>query len=285
MSVDGVDVFSKKIEKNKQCDLKFHSVTELKYLEIYKTLKTKSILVTGKSNKRVKDMRQHICWIANDTLQKKINESTWKKYKKVFEESTKYKINIDRSDKKNIFFDKYVCYGYRKNMTNNQVSEYTFKRNTDSAKENDLKEHIEQLVHLLEDATAPFFNRIPRAVAMKKLCMLKNVNTIGSKGQTTQFGVATRFCSSVHCDNDYNYSTLSAISYDKNVNPDDVIYYFTFPTYDITIPIYNGMILIFDPTIPHCCSNPMFNETYIFSCYVSKKTVNTDLATNRKNEE
>ena len=41
------------------------------------------------------------------------------------------------------------------------------------------------------------------------------------------------------------------------------------------VPISSDDIVLFNPTLTHSCSNPSLPNSYIFSSYVSKKTVFT----------
>jgi hypothetical protein len=96
-------------------------------------------------------------------------------------------------------------------------------------------------------------------------------SVVGS-GLSTQFSIGLNYWSPVHTDDDFFYTLLSCTS-DKVKSIDDVIYKFVFPEYNFYVYLRPGDIMIFNPLVKHCCTNPGAEDCYIFSCYVSKKTV------------
>jgi hypothetical protein len=59
---------------------------------------------------------------------------------------------------------------------------------------------------------------------------------------------------------------------------DDILYHFCFPTFGIAIPMKSGDIIMFNPLVPHCATNPRTATAMIYSAYVSNKTCNTVVA-------
>ena len=92
-------------------------------------------------------------------------------------------------------------------------------------------------------------------------------------GIATQFALSIGYCSGAHDDNDFFIAHLAV--YDDIAEPGEILYYFCFPTYRIAVPMRSGDIIVFNPKVPHCATNPSRETAMIYSCYVSNKTVNT----------
>jgi hypothetical protein len=96
------------------------------------------------------------------------------------------------------------------------------------------------------------------------------------RGFATQFCVGVNYWSSVHTKKDFYYNTLSCLSADRNGK--SIIFYFVFPSYGVVAPMHSGVVICFNPLIYHCCTDPVKAGVRIFSCYVSAKTCNTQIA-------
>lgn len=278
----GVDIFND-CSKAKCDGCIFRNVRELRKLDIYHAIQKVSVLAFGRDSKD-DSPNKIICWIASAPQFKQISSDQWLDYREIFELSCRKKYKIPRSERKNLFFESYVCYGYRKDMMGTGIGEYKFLPTVTDEVSEHLTNGISHLVTQIESVSSPFYTNNHSRI-FRELVEEQNIPTVTELGWCTQFGIGSRFISSVHIDKDYNFSTLCAYSYHPDVREEDPIYYFNFPTYDITIPIFNGMVLVFDPLIPHSCSNPLFPESFIFSCYVSQKTVNTCIANNEKTSD
>jgi hypothetical protein len=92
----------------------------------------------------------------------------------------------------------------------------------------------------------------------------------------TQIAVGTNYWSCVHIDDDYYYTTLSCLS--PVPNDRSILFYFVFPSYKVAVPMRSGDVMIFNPSVFHCCTNPTKKGVHIFSLYVSAKTCNTQIA-------
>ena len=90
----------------------------------------------------------------------------------------------------------------------------------------------------------------------------------------TDLAVGDNYWSKSHIDNDFYFTSLSVLSKQSGDN-DKILYYFIFPIYKVMVPMVSGDVLLFNPSITHSCSNPSLPDSYIFSSYVSKKTVFT----------
>ena len=89
-----------------------------------------------------------------------------------------------------------------------------------------------------------------------------------------QFSAGQDYWSQAHVDNDYFFTYLSAVSAEEKDHK-EVMYYFCYPEYKLKIPIKSGEVLVFNPLKLHSCSNCRYNNSFIFSSYVSTKSVTT----------
>lgn len=277
----GQDVFNFKYKNQKKMsECIFLNLKQLSKIDYYFNNNINNTAILGLHENGV-TRSKIICWIANSGQSACIPPNHWREYESIFEQCVKAKYNVPRSENKNNFFNSYICFGFQKDYSEDGVRRYTFKPMVPEYIEKYLSELIDRLVSQLEHITQSFFANSVTS-DFKKLEKDMDLNKMIHKGIYTQFGIGTNFCSSVHIDNDYQYSTLCAYCYDPNHKDNAPIYYFNFPTYGITIPIYNGVPVVFDPMIPHSCSNPIYERTYIFSSYVSQKTINASIAEHLK---
>ena len=105
---------------------------------------------------------------------------------------------------------------------------------------------------------------------MMKIVQETTLDVIGKHAPT--FSVDKNYHSRCHIDHDMYFTMATVISHSED-HDDEIIYYFIFPTFAIKIPLQSGDSLLFNPSLPHSCSNPKYSNTYIMSAYVSKKTV------------
>ena len=98
------------------------------------------------------------------------------------------------------------------------------------------------------------------------------VNSIGE--HATTFSIRKNYHSRCHIDFDMYYTLATVVGGEVSQKEDDeVIYYFVFPEYGLKIPLRTANTLLFNPSVPHSCSNPKMKDTYIMSAYVTTKTV------------
>ena len=89
----------------------------------------------------------------------------------------------------------------------------------------------------------------------------------------TQFAIGKLYWSMYHNNKDFSMSILGVMCNDYS--NEDIVYYFLFPDYKLKVPMTKRDLLVFNPAIYHCCSNPIYENLYIFSQYTSSKTVLT----------
>ena len=178
---------------------------------------------------------------------------------------------------------KYVCFGHRKNPLDRENGEYSFSKAAkvvSKEEQQEIKVGIENLVHQIEHRGMECLKRASMeghgSDGFARVQQKFDLPSISSKdGVATQLALAKEYCSPVHVDNDFYYSTLSV--YDDKAPPNQVLYHFCFPTYGIAIPMVSGDIIVFNPLVPHCATNPRLATALIYSLYVSNKTCNTHI--------
>lgn len=198
----------------------------------------------------------------------------------------KSKNDVKRSASRSGVSDRYVSFGYRKNPLDNQVGEYAFKQTSSTSVINsDINKRAARLCNRLEEAASNFGMILP---GYEEFCALKNIFQLPTFGENdcchaTQFSIGKNYWSPSHTDNDMFHSVLSVSGpSDKDIDSDTVIYYFVFPHYKLLIPLTKYDVIIFNPLVHHCCTNPFVEDSLIYSAYVSKKTVATHISSTIK---
>jgi hypothetical protein len=191
------------------------------------------------------------------------------------------KPNVLRGAMRNGLEEQYVCHGYRKNPLDCGFGQYTFNEGVSETIKYSISRGISQLVGEMEEKVMAEIYRANFEVCAGYDDFLRMQDVLDwpsvyEWGIATQFALSKRYCSRVHTDADYFLTTLMV--YDVEADPDEVLYYFCFPTYNLAIPMKSGDIIVFNPLVPHCATNPSRITAMIYSCYVSKKTCNTVVA-------
>jgi hypothetical protein len=221
--------------------------------------------------------KDFVAWIASPRECYCIPDEKWNDFIRCFEICKKLKPNVNRGKLRNGITSSYFCFGFRKEPKSNSLGTYCFHPSVDGIIADNIDQIIKCLVHELEKVTDPFFKNISSIEKFASLKKQWNIPAITQQGIYTQFSVAKNYWSPLHTDNDYMYTTLSVCSSNEE-SIGEVLYYFNFPTVGISIPLYHGSVIVFDPSVPHCASNPSFADCYIMSAYISQKTVNTHVS-------
>jgi hypothetical protein len=182
----------------------------------------------------------------------------------------------------------YVCHGWRKNMKDKEVNVYAYKPGVDENTKNNITDDINALVGDIECRAieAMKAENLEKSAGCSSFVQAQEefgINTISDRGRATQMALSIAYSSPSHTDKDYYYTTLSV--HDENAGPDEVLYYFCFPTYGFAVPMTKGDIIMFNPLIEHCATNPRKSTAMIYSVYVSKKTCNTVVANAMEDRE
>jgi hypothetical protein len=216
-----------------------------------------------------------------------IEPSKMNKFNDAMQGLLKNKPSVIRGALRNGVTQHYVCHGYRKNPWDKDVSEYAFSPGVSDIEKKIISEGIKDLVRAIEiraiaELKAANLGKCAGLNAYVKAQIKYSIPSVNDEGHATQVALSIRYCSRVHTDKDFFLTTLSC--YDENAGPDDILCYFCFPTYNIAVPMRSGDIILFNPLVPHCATNPRTETAMIYSCYVSNKTCNTVVA-NAMNDE
>ena len=181
------------------------------------------------------------------------------------------KPKVQRGKHRDSINDGYGIIGYRPNRNMKGVSKFVFRHGVNPETQKKMEERCVKDLNKLHLMTEPFrpFVRTEYSV-MKQVIGRTCLNKVG--GQATAFSIGKNYHSRCHIDSDMYYTMLTVCG-PSSVEDDKVIYYFTFPEYQIKIPLRSGDLLFFNPSILHSCSNPSVEPSFIMPGYVNTRTV------------
>jgi hypothetical protein len=222
----------------------------------------------------------------------RIRLSEWEELSNTLSAALKIGRNNPRGDARGGVFSKYVNFGLRKDPKGVHVDEYATKKKFARDEEN-FETETEEVKKTKEDV-AVLFDRllkaaglyVPPAVvsAMAKLKEDSNLGEAlvnGDHGMFTALALAMEYWSPLHKDKDVFYTILSchcpSMVSDKGFD-EDILFRFLFPAMNMSIPMRNTDILLYDSSFPHCSTNYLFRENRIFSLFTAEKTVYAHLA-------
>ena len=177
----------------------------------------------------------------------------------------------------------YKCMGWRLGYEPgaNKLKEYTCNKDLPDEVVTRMKEGIALVTKRVEGLAKRVMNSLrdfDKFMLIKKFLNLPSVvgkDELGNDiGICTQIALASgAYWSNVHVDDDFFFTILSVLA-GKQCRDNETIYTFNFPTFGVSIPMKSGDVIIFDSKVPHCSSNAKYEDDYIFSMYVSEKSVN-----------
>ena len=98
--------------------------------------------------------------------------------------------------------------------------------------------------------------------------IVNNLTLDAIRHDATAFSIGVNY--HLRCHTDVNmFYTLATVIAPKDICADDVIYNFIFPTSRIRVQLTSVNLFLFNPILPHSCSNPRYLECHIMSAYVS----------------
>jgi hypothetical protein len=240
-----------------------------------------SCLVLGSPTEHMNEKidNEFVVWKASVRECSKISNLKWNTYMDVFDCCIKVKNNVFRGLNNDGICNSYFCFGFRKNPKNSEIGKYSFGGKCEETAVQQIEDNIAKLVGDLEKVTQSFFSNLSVAKNYQKIKEQFSIPTItdSNVGLATQFSVSKDYWSQVHVDEDYMFTSLSCCCRDSE-SREAILYNFCFPTYNLRVPLRHGDVIVFDPAIPHSCSNPSGLNCYIMSSYVSQKTVNTQIS-------
>ena len=187
-------------------------------------------------------------------------------------EMSRCMLNIKRGKQCGSEDSGYFIVGERPNRSAPGIGDYKCKPNITENKLSSLRSIAGDIVNDMEEACRPlkYHLQFEESVAHQLRNSFK-LNTVGTLA--TAFAMGMTYQSKCHTDKDYYYSLLTVTAQMKKYDT-EIIHWFVFPGYKAKrVPLRTGDVLLFNPMIPHCCSNPRFEGSTIMSAYCSQKTV------------
>lgn len=210
--------------------------------------------------------------------QKIIQPERMKIYDLALQGMLENKPNVIRGTLRNGVSPHYVCHGFRKNPLDREIGEYTYNAGVSEWKKLEINQEINNLVGEVERKAIDEINAANLSVCVGYADFFRvqekfDLPSLNVGGIATQVALSIGYCSKVHTDKDFFITTLAV--YDDLAGLEEILQYFCFPTYGIAIPMRSGDIIVFNPLVHHCATNPSRETAKIYSCYVSNKTCNT----------
>jgi hypothetical protein len=220
---------------------------------------------------------EFICWIPSPERCQMFSKKEWETIVDVLDKNKKNIPNNNRGNSRKGISQHYMTFGWRKDRKTQYVNKYCLRPGTNDVTRLLIDSTINNLVDQVETVTSVFFENMSSCEDYKELQTNWQIPTITENGYFTQCSIGYNYQSPMHIDNDYLYTVITC--YCQAVSdPMEIIYYFCFPEYQIRIPMYNGTVFVFDPSGLHCATNPLHENSYIMSCYVSSKTVESHVS-------
>ena len=155
---------------------------------------------------------------------------------------------------------------------------YAYRSHATEEQKNVCNQGIRNLVHNLE--TIAFRAMPPVDLDAARLASFEinlNEHTIDNSGLYTSVALSKNYISVSHTDKDIIYSMLSCLD-PEYVKNDEVLTHFVFPEYKVAFPMKSCDVLLFDPTIIHCATNPRNPKALLFSAYTSSNTMHAHIS-------
>ena len=202
----------------------------------------------------------------------------WEKIRVLFRNAIGMKDDIGRGKKRSGSNNCYKCFGHRKDPLGTGIGQYSFRQKVTAQDQESMVKEIGKLVDRMEQVGRRLTQQMPEHATYKTLKTKFDIPTVATNGKAfaTQFSLGRNYWSGSHIDSDYYYTLLSCLSHNKS-HHHRVLQYMVFAEYKLAVPIRSGDLLWFDPLSYHSCSNPAFPDSFIFSAYVSRKTVLTQV--------
>lgn len=174
----------------------------------------------------------------------------------------------------------YKCWGWRKAYDGLLISEYVYLADANPLAVEFVDNALKGYVKVAQGMLRRVLNRLVNFHWMMHLANFIKLPSFtdgkrkdGQSGFFTQVSLACGgYWSNLHTDTDFMYTMLSVLAACAS-RDHEVLYYFAFPLWGVSVPLMSGQMIVFDSNTPHCSSNARTVNDYIFSCYISAKTV------------
>ena len=174
----------------------------------------------------------------------------------------------------------YKCWGWRKAYDNNPIGEYSYKPSARKEEVEYVDTNLKEFINSSELIIRRVLQRLINFHWFQNFALWIGLPSFSSgrrkpkqAGFFTQLSLASGgYWSNLHTDTDYVYTLLSVLASEES-RDNEVLYYFNFPEFALSIPLKSGEMIVFDSNVPHCSTNAKNSTDYIWSAYVSAKTV------------
>ena len=186
-------------------------------------------------------------------------------------EMSRCMLNVKRGQQRGSDDDSYFIVGERANRNTSGIGEYKCKPGISQEQMSVLRTLAGAIVFDMEKNVRAFSQHLQfdESVA-QQVTSQRNLNTVGK--YSTAFSMGISYQSKCHTDKDFHYSLLTVAAPSKR-HDGEIVYYFVFPEYKVKVPMRSGDVILFNPLVPHGCSNPRFEESIIMSAYSSRTTL------------
>jgi hypothetical protein len=199
----------------------------------------------------------------------------WDCHKRMFEVFMRVHTKLCRGIGAKGFFEVYVCHGARVDRSC-ELGEYAFKPKT---KPCDKKICNDGVVSFIKEIGKKITVAIPPAEldAFRSAFRLTGADTDlfqGEEGKTFwgSLVVSINGITKVHDDDDISHGAIGCIDL-QNPTSREIITHLLFPDYQIAIPLRSGDLVVFDPRVRHCTTNPRNPKAVVFSAFNNSKTM------------
>ena len=198
----------------------------------------------------------------------------------IFRLARRIKPNVGRGAQRSGVSTYYKCFGWRKGYDLLPIGLYSYLRIAMECQkewmESNLRDYVLRMERtarsvLVTILTHHWLMQLFRYIGLPSYAHGSREH--GPWGIFMQFSVATDgYWSNIHVDTDYGFTMTGCISENAD-RRHDVVYNFCFPSHAAHLPMKSGHAIIFDARVPHGSTNPACAGDYIYSAYVSQRTV------------
>jgi hypothetical protein len=157
------------------------------------------------------------------------------------------------------------------------LGHYAFKTNVPNNIALKVEERVSELAETMESTAMHFVvHRKEEYKSFQRVQSILDITAISksSEGLPTQLSIGVNYWSISHRDADIFFPFLSCLSGDHELHG-ETVYYFCFPEHKIAIPLKSRDVIVFNSFASHCYSDCQNVNSFIWSAYVSEKTVMT----------
>jgi len=270
---------AKKTRPNvKDAAYKFRNVSEMTNILDGPEYKGKTIMIISSKTGRLV-----ACKVGDDD-KAQITPKTWAtQHLHALIKAMNIQLNMARGARRKGVCSKYACFGVRKEPKSTKLGAYATRQ---GIAKKQIKKLNQLISNLVKDIELYALNYIPGfdLAALQQLQVDVNLPMLNkNRGKFMQMAIGQKYWSPMHIDDDIWYTALSGYSQstmNKKNGDKTILFYFIFPSLNLSIPMRSMDLLVFNSSFPHCASNYRIDDTFIFSCFSSSKATLTHMAHN-----